>query len=128
MEKKKRILVIEDDRDVATLLTMRLEREGFRVAVANDGETGLDKIRRSAPDLVILDLMLPGMPGEEVCKTIREDHDGRISALPIIVLTGKTSDADRIICKVIGANSFLIKPYEVNRLFEEIVSHLPTAV
>ncbi len=127
MDKRKKILVIEDDRDVATLLTMRLEREGFEVVTANDGETGLEQVKSQMPGLVILDLMLPGIQGEEVCKTIREDHNARISSLPIIVLTGKSSDADRIVCKIIGANSYMIKPYEVNELFEEILTHLSAA-
>ena len=128
MEKKKRILVIEDDRDVATLLTMRLEREGFRVVVASDGVTGLAKLRKQVPDLLILDLMLPGMQGEEVCKTIRGDDNNKISELPIIILTGKSSDTDRVVCKVIGANSYLIKPYEVNQLFGEILAQLSAAL
>ncbi len=124
MDKRKKILVIEDDRDVATLLTLRLERKGFEVVVASDGETGLEKVRSEMPGLVILDLMLPGLQGEEVCKSIREDEDEKIAALPILVLTGKSSDADRIICRVIGANSYLTKPYDVDQLLEEITYRL----
>lgn len=124
MDKRKKILVIEDDRDVATLLTMRLEREGFEVVTAGDGETGLEKVRREMPCLVILDLMLPSMQGEEVCKVIREDEDEKIAVIPILILTGKSSDTDRIVCKVIGANSYLTKPYDVDQLLGEITYHL----
>lgn len=124
---KKKILVVEDNPDVATLLTIRLGQEGFQTTVAPDGETALQKIREEMPDLMILDLMLPGLQGEEVCRTIREDEDEKIAALPILVLTSKSADADRIVCKVIGANAYVTKPYEVKELLEEIIGCLSSA-
>lgn len=119
-ESKKKILIVEDDESVRTMLSTRMEKLGFEVARAEDGFEGLDEARRLRPDLIILDLRLPGRPGEEICKAIREDADGEFSRTPILMLTGKASDVDRVIGMVIGANAYVPKPYRLPKLLKEI--------
>ena len=88
--------------------------------MANDGETGLKKAKRNVPDLIILDLMLPGIPGEMVCKSLREDDRVDLQQIPIIMLTAKSGDVDRLIGKVIGANVYLTKPFDADSLIGEV--------
>lgn len=115
---KKKVLVIEDEPYLCRFLELRFQKEGFEVITANDGVEGLKKAKEEKPDIVILDLMLPKLPGEEVCKRIRKDV--YICATPIIMLTAKSTDADRIIGKVIGADAYFIKPFDGSKLVEEI--------
>lgn len=117
---KKRILIIEDDCDIAKLVSYALQGQGFEVGIVSDGEAGLCEVRGKKPDLLILDLNLPGIPGEEVCKSIREDDDLKFSKLPILMLTAKSGDVDRIVGKVIGANVYLTKPFELDHLLSEV--------
>jgi len=114
----KKILIIEDENELCDFIGLRLERSGFEVIAANDGVEGLNKARKEKPDLIILDLMLPGLPGEEICKQVRKD--ARLSEIPIIMLTAKCADADKVIGTVIGANVYMAKPFEGARLIEEI--------
>ena len=114
------ILVIEDDEDIAELLANRLRRQGFNLVFANDGKKGLDQTRSSRPDLIILDLMLPLVPGEVICKEIREDADPRISGIPMIMLTAKGSHMDKMIGQAIGANVYIHKPFDADDLISEI--------
>lgn len=118
--RRKKILLVEDEEDVCKILAYRLRKVGFDILVANDGETGLKEAQEKIPDLVILDLMLPAMSGEEVCKTIREDDRKEIQSIPIIMLTAKSKVADRIVGKVIGANQYMMKPFDFNQLLQEI--------
>ena len=122
---KKRILIIEDEYSASKFLTLRLKNLGFQVSAAFDGMTGLKEATETLPDLVILDLMIPKLPGEEVCKALRESFDERIAKIPIIMLTGKDSIVDKILGKVIGADAYLTKPYEFSDLCEEIKKILP---
>ena len=103
---KKKILIVEDEYSASKFLSLRLTKLGFQVSAAIDGLTGLKEATENIPDLIILDLMIPQLPGEEVCKAIRENLDERISKIPIIMLTGKDSEVDRIVGKVIGANAY----------------------
>ncbi len=114
----KKILIIEDEVDLCELLVSRFKNGGFDVVVANDGDEGLNKARQEKPDVVILDLMLPKLSGEEVCKKIR--FDSAISETPILMLTAKAEDSDIIIGRVIGADSYMVKPFETTKLFEEV--------
>ncbi len=116
---KKRILIIEDDCDIAKLVSYALQGQGFEVGAVSDGETGLCQVREKRPDLLILDLNLPGIPGEEVCKSIREDDDLEFSKLPILMLTAKSGEVDQIVGKVIGANVYMTKPFELEKLISE---------
>lgn len=117
---EKRILLVEDDPDICKVVSFRLKQAGYHVDIAHSGEEGLREAREHVPDLIILDLMLPSLPGEEVCKSLREDDRIDLQQVPIIMLTAKSREADRIVGKVIGANSYLIKPFEVQELLYEV--------
>ena len=122
---KKRILIIEDEYSASKFLTLRLKNLGFAVSAAFDGMTGLKEATETIPDLIILDLMIPKLPGEEVCKALRESFDEKLVKIPIIMLTGKDSMVDKILGKVIGADAYLTKPYDFSDLFEVIKKILP---
>ena len=92
--------------------------------VANDGEDGYQQAREQNPDLIILDLMLPGCSGEEVCKAIREDEDEKFAHTPIIMVTAKTVEADRIVGKLCGANDYVTKPFDSKELVKRIVEFM----
>lgn len=118
--RKKRILIVEDEYSASKFLTLRLKNLGFEITAAFDGMTALKEATENLPDLIILDLMIPKLPGEEVCKMIRENLDEKIAHIPIIMLTGKDSIVDKVLGKVLGADAYLTKPYEFNDLFEAI--------
>ena len=105
----KKILVIEDEKDVADLLALNLRKAGFRISVAADGVNGLQKAREDRPDFIVLDLMLPGMPGLEVCKILRSDPF--TSEIPILMLTAKAEEVDRIVGLEFGADDYVTKPF-----------------
>src|SRR5258708_32412819 len=105
---KTRILVIEDEKDIVRLLKYNLEKEGYQVLTAFDGESGLGQARKEKPVLILLDLMLPKMDGMEVCRTIRQD-----SKVPIIMLTAKKEEIDRILGLELGADDYVTKPFSV---------------
>jgi len=111
----KKILVIEDERPMAEAVKFSLEKEGFAVDMALDGNAGLELFRTAHPDLVLLDLMLPGMEGLEVCRLIRRE-----SAVPIIMLTAKDSDVDKIVGLEMGADDYITKPFNVRELVARV--------
>ena len=123
--KKKRVLIIEDEYSASKFLSLRLKNLGFTVSAAFDGMTGLKEATETIPDLIILDLMIPKLPGEEVCKMLRESFDEKLAKIPIIMLTGKDSLVDKVLGKVIGADAYLTKPYEFSDLCEVIKKILP---
>ncbi len=110
----RRILVIEDDKDIVELVRYNLEKEGFQVLASSDGGTGLAQIRKSRPDLLILDLMLPKLPGLEICKEIRKDVS--LNRLPILILTAKGEEADRVVGLELGADDYVTKPFSTREL------------
>lgn len=118
--KTKKILIVEDDGDLCKFLSFLFRKKGFEVHTASDGEEGLHAARLERPNLIILDLGLPKFPGEEVCKAIREDRDKTFAKIPILMLTGKTADVDRVIGNVIGASSYLTKPFRTEELMQEV--------
>ncbi len=101
------ILIIEDDTRIAEWVRLYFERAGYLAEVAHDGRTGLDLARRLAPDLIILDLTLPGLDGVELCKILRRESD-----VPIIMLTAREAPAQRIIGLDSGADDYIIKPFD----------------
>ncbi len=105
------VLVVEDDRNIAELLQLYLEKEGYTVAVAYDGGQGLAQFRSVKPDLVLLDVMMPVMNGWEVCKAIREE-----SKTPIIMLTAKGETEDKIHGLRTGADDYITKPFEMREV------------
>lgn len=115
---RKKVLLIEDEPDISRPLAFRLNKKGLDVVVAQDGEDGLAKSKTESPDLIILDLMLPKLQGEEVCRRIRQDE--KTSKVPIIMLTAKASDVDKIVGKTLGADSYMTKPFEASDLLKEI--------
>jgi len=106
-----RVLLVEDEPDLADPLAYLLRREGFEVEIAEDGPTALDAYRDRGADIVLLDLMLPGMPGTEVCRQIRAT-----SAVPIIMLTAKDSEVDIVVGLELGADDYVTKPYSAREL------------
>ncbi len=123
--KKKRILLIEDDRDISRTIQIQLNMEGFDVITAADGYEGIYKARKETPDLLILDLKLPGLPGEEICRDLRKERS--CAGLPIIMLTAKDTDTDRVIGKVIGADDYMRKPFDMDALLGRIRALLGNA-
>ncbi|HEX3231614.1 MAG TPA: response regulator, partial [Pyrinomonadaceae bacterium] len=105
----KKILIIEDERDVVDLLTFNLRKAGFTVSTAIDGGAGLQRARSEKPAFIILDLMLPKMPGLEVCKVLKSDPATR--QIPIMMLTAKAEEIDRIVGLEFGADDYVTKPF-----------------
>ncbi|MHB8079728.1 MAG: response regulator [Candidatus Krumholzibacteriia bacterium] len=103
------VLVIEDEDDILELITVSLTREGFRVLGAGTGEEGLALARAEAPDLIVLDLMLPGMDGLQVCRELRADPRAR--ALPVLILTARGEEADVVAGLETGADDYMTKPF-----------------
>jgi two-component system, OmpR family, phosphate regulon response regulator PhoB len=122
--RKKKVLIIEDEDVVRKALSLRLTRLGFHVTAVGDGIVGLQEAKRLIPDLIILDLRLPNLPGEAICAAIREDDNEKIASIPIIMSTAKDGDADRILGKVVGADTYLTKPFEFKVLFDAMVRHI----
>lgn len=117
-----RILVVEDEPSLADTLRYNLEREGFAVTVAHDGRRGLERFRAERPSLVILDLMLPEVPGLDVCRLIRAESDA-----PIIILTAKDSEADKVAGLELGADDYVTKPFSVRELVSRVRANLRRA-
>lgn len=120
MKKRKKIEIIEDEEGFRKVLGTHLKKLDFELFFAADGKQGLELARIEGPDLIILDLMLPDLSGEDVCKAIREDDDEDFARTPIIILTAKGGEVDRIVGKVIGANRYLTKPFEPDDLISKI--------
>jgi DNA-binding response OmpR family regulator len=116
VEKPPKILLVEDDKDISHLVKLHLEDEGFSVDVAADGSEGLTKAQGQAYDLVVLDLMLPGMDGLEICRRLRGETD----YVPILMLTAKASEIDRIVGLELGADDYLTKPFSVRELVARV--------
>lgn len=110
-----RILVVEDEPTYRDMLEFNLSRDGFKVATAADGHAALEEFARFSPDLIILDLMLPGISGTEVCRQIRTE-----SNVPIIMLTAKDSEIDKVVGLEIGADDYMTKPYSYRELVARI--------
>lgn len=104
-----RILVVDDDKKIVRLVQSYLEQSGYQVLVAYDGETALHMIRRDRPDLVVLDLMLPGRDGMEITRIVRSDQN--IAGLPVIMLTARVEDTDKIVGLELGADDYIGKPF-----------------
>lgn len=104
-----RIYVVEDEQDIADVLSYNLQKEGFRVDTERRGDAALEAIRRQPPDLVVLDLMLPGIDGLEVCRTLKRDES--TATIPIVMLTARGEEVDRIVGLELGADDYIPKPF-----------------
>lgn len=114
----KKILVIEDEKDLAELLVFNLEKDGFKMLSAYDGLSGLAMAQAEEPDLILLDLMLPGMMGTEVCKELRKG--GRTARIPVLMLTAKGEEIDRVVGFEVGADDYIVKPFSMRELLLRI--------
>ena len=110
-----RVLVVEDEESFSDALTFMLEREGYEVAVAADGHVALEEFDKSGADILLLDLMLPGLPGTEVCRQIRTR-----SQVPIIMLTAKDGEVDKVVGLELGADDYVTKPFSSRELLARI--------
>src|SRR5438128_12140460 len=127
----KKIVLIEDDADLFSLIQYNLETEGFAFAGSKTGKGAIDLCRREKPDLIILDIMLPDSDGLEICKSIRAHPE--LSSTPVIFLTARASETDRIVGLELGANDYIVKPFFVRELIARIMlqfrtQHRPTRV
>ena len=111
----RKILIVEDEINISSLLRTHLEHEGYQCFQVYDGVSALNEFYRIGPDLVILDLMLPGKNGLEVCKTIRENYDTYI-----LMLTAKQEEIDRVLGLELGADDYMIKPFSVRELLARV--------
>ena len=112
---KKKILIIEDEESIATIIKFNLEKEEFEAQIASNGETGLEEAFSGKYDLILLDLMLPGMDGFEVCRRIRED-----SMVPIIIVSAKEDESDKVRGLELGADGYVTKPFGIRELIARI--------
>ncbi|HXH22439.1 MAG TPA: response regulator transcription factor [Dehalococcoidia bacterium] len=111
----KNVLIIEDEPTLVAALRYNLEREGHRVLAATDGETGLSLARAQHPDAVILDLMLPGMSGLEICRVLRRE-----STVPILILTARAEETDKVVGLELGADDYVTKPFSMRELLARV--------
>jgi two-component system alkaline phosphatase synthesis response regulator PhoP len=113
-----RVLIVEDDPDIAHLLSHSLNRAGFGVETLSTGHEVMAAVRRQRPDLVLLDLMLPGLDGLEVCRSLRGDP--LTAALPVIMLTARAEESDRIVGLELGADDYITKPFSPNEVVARV--------
>lgn len=112
------ILIIEDEKDIAEAIEYNLKIEGFTVAKVYDGRSGLKAVREKMPELILLDLMLPGISGLELCKIVKKDpHTARI---PIIMLTAKSGETDKVLGLELGADDYITKPFSMRELVARV--------
>lgn len=120
-----RILIIEDDKDIVELVRYNLEKEGFKVSAAGDGVNGLAQVKKSPPDLLLLDLMLPSLSGLEICKEIR--RESTLNRLPILMLTARGEETDRVVGLELGADDYVTKPFSPRELVARVKALLRRA-
>lgn len=113
-----KIFIVEDDRDIRELLKYNLEKEGYSVAMEADGNKALQKLKSKKPDLVVLDLMLPGRDGLSICREIRSDED--LKSMPVIMLTAKSEEVDIVTGLEVGADDYITKPFSPRVLIARI--------
>ena len=116
----KTVLIVEDEQNIVDILSFNLEREGYDTLEAYDGNTGLQLALEQNPDLVLLDLMLPGMDGFEVCRRIRETG----SAVPILMLTAREEEADKVLGLELGADDYITKPFGMRELLARVKANI----
>jgi len=122
---KEKILIVEDEKDIIKMLEYNLKKEGFRVTNARDGEDALDLALRQYPDLILLDLMLPGIDGLEVCKALKKE--AKTASIPIIMLTAKSQESDKVVGLELGADDYITKPFSPRELIARIKAVLRRA-
>lgn len=121
MEKKK-ILVVDDQVDLVKTIQFALEMEGYEVLVSYNGEDALNQARRENPDLILLDIMLPKLDGYKVCRLLKFDE--QFKHIPILMLTAKTQEKDKILGVETGADEYITKPFDIDELIGKIKKYL----
>ena len=121
-ERRKKILIVDDESIMVSILQRHVSNAGFVFEVASNGQEALDKIQKEMPDLVLLDLMMPGMSGFETCRRIRADE--KTKKLPVIIITALRSDTDSADAAACGANEFMVKPINADHLAKRLRHHL----
>ena len=119
MADKKKILIVDDDENIANLISLYLTKECFETHIEHDGESSVEAFKTFKPDLILLDIMLPGMDGYDVCRTIRKE-----SNVPIIMLSAKTEVFDKVLGLELGADDYMIKPFDSKELVARVKSVL----
>ncbi len=119
------ILVIDDEKDLTELVSYNFQKEGFAVKCARDGESGITAATSDPPDLVIVDLMMPGIDGLEVCRRLRSDR--RTASIPLIMLTAKSGESDRVVGLELGADDYVTKPFSPRELAARVKAVLRRA-
>lgn len=109
-----KILIVEDDPDIRELLRFNLEKAGYNLFLAEDGEKALTLARKHSPDIILLDLMLPGVDGLEVCRTLKKDPE--LQRIPIIMVTAKGEELDRVVGLELGAEDYVVKPFSLREV------------
>jgi two-component system alkaline phosphatase synthesis response regulator PhoP len=117
-----KILVIEDEKNILELVRFNLEREGFQVISAMDGTSGLDMAHEELPDLIILDVMLPGMNGLEVCRELHQDPT--TSNIPVVILSARAEELDKVLGLEMGADDYIVKPFSPRELLARVKARL----
>lgn len=125
LKSRKKILIVDDSKDLVDLLTYQLKKKEYEVVTAQDGPAGYDKYLQEWPDLIILDITLPKMNGLEVCRKIRREKND--TKTPIIMLTAKDSEEDKVLGGVLGAEKYITKPFDAEYLLEEVDKFLNPA-
>lgn len=120
MEEKKRVLIVEDEKSIVDIVCFNLEKEGYAVLTAYDGEAGLSAARENKPDLILLDVMLPKRNGFDVCRILREEGDN----VPVIILTAREGESDKVLGLEIGADDYITKPFSMRELLARVKANI----
>ena len=120
MSEKKRVLIVEDEKSIVDIIRFNLQREGYEALEAYDGEAGLALARAEKPDLILLDVMMPKMMGFDVCRILREEGDN----VPIIILTAREEEEDKVLGLEIGADDYITKPFSMRELLARVKANI----
>ena len=120
MEEKKTVLIVEDEKGIVDILRFNLEKEGYAVLTAYDGETGLALAQEKNPDIILLDVMLPKMNGFDVCRILRENG----SSVPVIILTAREEETDKVLGLELGADDYITKPFSMRELMARVTANI----
>lgn len=120
MEDKKTVLIVEDEKSIVDIIKFNLEKEGYAVLTAYDGEAGLNAAGKGKPDLILLDVMLPKMNGFDVCRILRKEGDN----VPVIILTAREGESDKVMGLEIGADDYITKPFSMRELMARVKANI----
>jgi phosphate regulon transcriptional regulator PhoB len=118
------VLVVDDETSIVSTIGYNLRREGHQVLTASDGVRALEIARREEPDVIVLDLMLPGMDGLDVCRALRRAASARLRSVPILMLTAKTDEVDKVVGLEVGADDYVTKPFSMRELLARLKAML----